>query len=250
LDCIKWGVQADFAGQSKGDRRFRAIRQFPLYGTGPPGTMPRMSHPSEDDRELVSRARAGDFTAFEALVALYARRIYSLAMRIVGQREDAEEVVQQTFLSVIEHLAEFREESQFSTWLMRIAMNHALGLLRKRRRQRTMPLAEVESEENGYDSIPRPEFIAQWRETPEQIASRHETQRLLQEALNELVEKYRVVFVLRDIQGLSTHDTARELGISEANVKVRLLRARLMLRERLTRTFGDEAAQVQPHDHA
>jgi RNA polymerase sigma-70 factor, ECF subfamily len=211
--------------------------------------MPRMSHSGEDDRQLVSRARTGDFTASEALVSLYARRIYSLAMRIVGQRQDAEEVVQQTFLSVIEHLADFREESQFSTWLMRIAMNHALGLLRKRRRQRTVPLGEAESDENGYDTIPRPEFIAQWRETPEQIASRHESQRLLDEALNELGEKYRLVFILRDIQGLSTHETAKELAISEANVKVRLLRARLMLRERLTRTFGDEAAQVQPHVH-
>jgi RNA polymerase sigma-70 factor, ECF subfamily len=209
-----------------------------------------MLQPIDDDRELVHRAQKGDFEAFESLVALYERRIYSLALRIVRQQQDAEEVVQQTFLSIVEHLGEFREEARFSTWLMRIATNHALLLLRKRSRRRTVQLADERGESEDYQDVPRPEFIAKWRETPEQIASQHETQRLLAQALDELDDKYRLVFVLRDIEGFSTAKTAETLGITEANAKVRLLRARLMLRERLTRIFGDEANRVAPdHEH-
>ena len=204
---------------------------------------------TDDDLPLVRRAREGDFAAFEGLVGRYERRIYGLARRIVDQVQDAEEVVQQTFLSVIEHLKDFREEALFSTWLTRIATNHALALLRKRSRQRTVPLADDGTAEADRD-VPHPEFIAQWRETPEEIASRHETRELLDEALAGLDEKYRLVFELRDVQGLSTAETAGALGISPSNVKVRLLRARLMLRERLTRQFGDEATRVFPgHEH-
>jgi RNA polymerase sigma-70 factor, ECF subfamily len=206
-----------------------------------------MTH-DDPDLPLVHRARQGDFAAFESLVARHGPRLYRLALRIVARQQDAEEVVQQTFLSVLEHLKEFREEAQFSTWLMRIATNHGLALLRKRSRQRTVPFDDVSEE--GYEGLPHPEYIAQWRETPEQIASRHETRELVDRALDELDDKYRLVFVLRDVEGLSTAEAADALGISEANVKVRLLRARLMLRERLTRAFGDDATRVTPgHDH-
>lgn len=209
-----------------------------------------MPPPLDDDRELVHRAQQGDFEAFESLVGLHEQRVFRLAMRIVRQQQDAEEVVQQTFLSVVEHLAEFREEAKFSTWLARIATNHALLLLRKRARNRTVQLVEDYGDSEDYQSVPRPDFIANWRETPEHIASQRETQRLLAEALDELDEKYRLVFVLRDVEGLSTAETAEALGITEANTKVRLLRARLMLRERLTRVFGDEASRVVPdHEH-
>jgi RNA polymerase sigma factor (sigma-70 family) len=109
-----------------------------------------MSQVVDDDRELVRRAKTGDFEAFESLVALYEQRIFSLAARIVRRQHDAEEVVQQTFLSVIEHLGEFREQSRFSTWLMRIATNHALLLLRKRYRQRTVPLVDDHGESEDY----------------------------------------------------------------------------------------------------
>jgi len=203
----------------------------------------------DDDRPLIHRAKEGDFAAFESLVASYEQRIYGLALRIVRQRQDAEEVVQQTFLSVIEHLKDFREEARFSTWLMRIATNHALALLRKRSRRRTVSLAEEHPGDTG-DRLPRPEYIARWRETPEQIASRRETRQLLDEALDQLDDKYRLVFLLRDVQGLSTNEAAETLGISVSNTKVRLLRARLMLREKLTRQFGDEEKRVFPgHKH-
>ncbi len=208
-----------------------------------------MTQRTDDDLPLVRRARDGDFAAFEALVARYERRVYSLARRIVGQVQDAEEVVQQTFLSVIEHLKDFREEALFATWLTRIATNHALALLRKRSQQRTVPLAD--DRPSGTDSeIPHPDYIAQWRETPEEIASRRETRQLLDDALERLDEKYRLVFLLRDVEGLSTNEAAETLEITPANVKVRLLRARLMLRELLTRQLGDEATRVFPgHKH-
>jgi RNA polymerase sigma-70 factor (ECF subfamily) len=97
--------------------------------------------------------------------------------------------------------------------------------------------------------VPHPEYIADWRQSPAELVGRHETARLIDEALNELDEKHRVIFLLRDVEGLSVRETADALGLSEANVKVRLLRARLQLRERLTRAFGDPARRFEPHRH-
>ena len=114
--------------------------------------------------------------------------------------------------------------------------------------RQTVPYSEQPSDD-GYGEIPHPNIIAEWSETPEQIASRRETRRLVDEALENLDEKYRLVFLLRDVEGLSTAETAETLGISPSNVKVRLLRARLMLRERLTEVFGDERTRVKGGDH-
>jgi RNA polymerase sigma-70 factor (ECF subfamily) len=192
-----------------------------------------------DDPDLatVEQALSGDYAAFESLVRKYERRIYRLAMRIVRQRQDAEEVVQQTFLSVLEHLDGFRQQSGFATWLMRIATNQALALLRRRASHPTVSLSEASESEEG---LPRPRFVAQWRDPPEQIVADRETRQRLTEILDELDLKYSLVFVLRDLEGFSTHEVAETLGISESNVKVRLSRARLMLRERLTQLFGEE----------
>lgn len=202
----------------------------------------------DEDAPLVARAQAGDFTAFEALATKYERRVYGLARRMLRHRQDAEEVVQQTFLSVIEHLAGFRANARFSTWLLRIAANHALALIRRRTVRATLPLGEDRSSES-YEGPPHPEYIAVWRETPVEIASQRETREAIDAALAELDDKYRLVFVLRDVEGHSTAETAHALDITEENVKIRLMRARLMLRERLTRRFGDETTRVPPHEH-
>lgn len=207
-----------------------------------------MTTSAAEDRLFVERAQAGEYEAFESLVAKYERRVYSTAARIVRHAQDAEEVVQQTFLSVVEHLSRFRGDSSFYTWLMRIATNHSLALLRRRSTRQAFSLAE-DTSTDSYQDLPHPQFIAVWRETPEEIAQRNETKQLLSEALDQLEEKYRVVFLLRDVEGLSTKETAEVLEITPSNVKVRLLRARLMLRERMTAQFGDEATQVAPHDH-
>ena len=231
---------------------FRAEEQFEL----PPTLHVRLGRllrehwkgKSDADRSLVEQAKAGDFAAMESLLVKYERQVFNVARRIVQQHQDAEEVVQQTFISVIEHLGEFREESQFRTWLLRIATNHSLVLLRKRA-VRAGPSLDDQDSDDTYEGIPHPEFIAVWRETPEQIAMQRETRQYVDEALATLKEKYRLVFVLRDIEELSTRETAEILEITQGAVKVRLLRARLMLRERLTRLFGDDSTRVAPHSH-
>lgn len=208
-----------------------------------------MTSSAEEDRRLVARAKEGDFAAFDSLVSKYERRVYTLALRVVRHAHDAEEVVQQTFVSVVEHIDAFRGDSGFYTWLMRIATNHALALLRRRAVRTTVSL-DTQQSDDDYGSLPHPDYVAVWRETPLEVASRRETRRLVDEALEELDDKYRLVFLLRDIEGLSTRETAEALQITPENAKVRLLRARLQLRERLTRVLGDPATRVKPgHDH-
>jgi RNA polymerase sigma-70 factor, ECF subfamily len=201
------------------------------------------------DAELVRRAQTGDLAAFELLATRHERRIYNAARRITGNEADAQDVTQQAFLSAIEHLDGFRGEAQFSTWLQRIATHAALKVLRKRRGLPTVSLEASTEPQEGYETVSHPEYIADWRESPEQLVHRHETNRLIEDALAELDDKHRLVFVLRDVEGLSVRETAEALGLSEVNVKVRLLRARLQLRERLTREFGDPARRFEPHRH-
>jgi len=194
---------------------------------------------------LVQAARTGNLDAFEELVNRHERRIYTLARRITGNEQDAEDVTQEAFLSALEHLPGFREESSFGTWLSRIATHAALKIIRKRKGLPTESLDAAT--EDG--ALPHPEYIADWRESPERLVQRNETARLIDDALAKLDEGHRVVFLLRDVEGLSVKETADALGLSEANVKVRLLRARLQLREHLTRAFGDEHNRVTPHKH-
>ncbi|MBP9902052.1 MAG: sigma-70 family RNA polymerase sigma factor, partial [Verrucomicrobia bacterium] len=178
------------------------------------------------------------------------RRVYSLAMRMLRQEQDAEDVTQQTFLSVVEHLDRFRGESSLSTWLLRIATYAALKIIRKRKGLDIVSLEEATEPSDHSDTIPHPEFIADWRQSPEQLVETREIRRLLDEALTQLDEKHRLVFLLRDVEGLSIKETAAALGLSEANTKMRLLRARLQLREQLTQTLGDPATQlIRSHNH-
>ena len=208
-------------------------------------------NPDAPDVELVHCAKAGDLTAFEELTTRHERRVYTLALRIVQNPQDAEDVTQEAFLSALESLANFREEASFATWLYRIATHAALKIIRKRKGLEVISLEAATEPQEDYDSIPHPEFIADWKQSPEQLVERNETQRLLDDALALLDEKHRLVFVLRDVEGLSVKETAGALGLSEPNVKVRLLRARLQLREQLTRTLGDpQTQQVRaPHRH-
>ena len=211
--------------------------------------MPRQITNETPDMELVHRAQAGELEAFEALTTHHEQRVYSLALRMLRHEQDAEDVTQQTFLSALEHLAGFREEASFSTWLLRIASHAALKVIRKRKGLNTISLEEATEVSENVNSVPHPEFIADWRQSPEQLVQRNETRRLLDEALATLDEKHRLVFLLRDVEGLSVKETADALSLSEANVKVRLLRARLQLREQLTRTLGDPQTQIKRGHH-
>ena len=190
-----------------------------------------------------------ELAAFETLTNRYEQRVYGLAMRMLRQEQDAEDVTQQTFLSVLENLEGFRGEASFSTWVLRIASHAALKIIRKRKGLNTVSLEESTEPSDDLNSIPHPEFIADWRQSPEQLVERNETRRLLDEALTRLDEKHRLVFLLRDLEGLSIQETAAALELSEANVKVRLLRARLQLREELTRVLGDPARQIDMSNH-
>ena len=206
--------------------------------------------PETADAELVQRAKAGGLDAFEALTTRYEQRVYGLAMRMLRQEQDAEDVTQQTFLSVLENIDGFRGESSFSTWVLRIASHAALKIIRKRKGLNTVSLEAATEPSDDYNSVPHPEFIADWRQSPEHLVERNEVRRLLDDALTRLDEKHRLVFLLRDVEGLSVRETADALELSEGNVKVRLLRARLQLREDLTRVLGDPARQlVRSHHH-
>jgi RNA polymerase sigma-70 factor (ECF subfamily) len=203
------------------------------------------------DSELVRRAKAGHLEAFEALTKRYEQRVYGLARRMLRQEQDAEDVTQQTFLSVLENLNGFRGEASFSTWVLRIASHAALKIIRKRKGLNTISLEEATEPSEDPQAIPHPEFIADWRQSPELLVEQNEVRRLLDDALTRLDEKHRLVFVLRDVEGLSVRETAEALDLSEGNVKVRLLRARLQLREDLTRVLGDPERQLvrSPHHH-
>lgn len=192
-----------------------------------------------DEAPLLARAREGDAEAYSALVNHYSNKIYRLAKHITQNDEDAEDVLQETFLKGFEYLGDFHGQSKFYTWIVRIAVNESLMKLRKRKADRTVPLDEPL--DTGEDTVVRE--IAVWDVNPEQQYSQEELARILDEAVQSLRPVFRTVFVLRDIEELSTEETAEALGISVPAVKSRLLRARLQLCEKLTRFFkrkGDD----------
>jgi RNA polymerase sigma-70 factor (ECF subfamily) len=193
-----------------------------------------------DESLLVDRAKAGDQQAFTDLVSRYQRKVYRLAKNITRNDEDAEDVLQEAFLKAYEHLDSFEGHSKFYTWIVRIAVNEALMKLRKRRGDREVSLDEPVG--LGEEEVKRE--IAVWEDNPEQRYSREEMQQILNEAVDGLKEDFRTVFILRDIEEMSTEETAEALKISIPAVKSRLLRARLALREKLTRKFkrkGEDA---------
>jgi RNA polymerase sigma-70 factor (ECF subfamily) len=193
-----------------------------------------------DETPLVARAREGDARAFGELVQQYEGKIFRLAQHVTQNREDAEDVLQETFMKAYEHLDQFQGNSKFYTWIVRIAVNQALMKLRRRKTDKSVSLDETI--DTGEDTVVRE--IAAWGEDPEQRFSREELGSILDSAIQSLEPPYRSVFVLRDIDELSTEETADVLGLSVPAVKSRLLRARLQLREKLTRFFrrkGDDA---------
>lgn len=191
------------------------------------------NEPISDELILVRAAKGGDIGAFEQLVKRYDRNVFRIAQHITQNREDAEDVVQDAFLKAYGNLGQFQEQSKFYTWLVRIAVNEALMKLRRRRPERTVSLDEdVKTDE---DSIPRE--VADWSPNPEQQYNQAELKDILQRTINGLPPSFRTVFVLRDVEGLSTEETAEALNLSIPAVKSRLLRARLQLRERLSKYF-------------
>ena len=190
------------------------------------------------DVALVDRARTGDVLAFETLVNKYDRQIFRIAQHITQNKEDAQDVVQDAFLKAYEKLDQFQGNSKFYTWLVRIAVNESLMRLRKRRTGKMVSIDDdIETEEG---SVPRD--LADWSPNPEQNYGQAELAEILRKTIQGLPHGFRIVFVLRDVDGLSTEETAETLGLSVPAVKSRLLRARLQLRERLSRYFRQKKA--------
>jgi RNA polymerase sigma-70 factor (ECF subfamily) len=192
----------------------------------------------EDEPILVAAAKKGDTAAFEELVHRYESKIFRLTNNITHNREDAEDAMQDAFLKAYAHLDSFQGDSRFYTWLVRIAANEALMRLRKRRPNQ-FSLDEPIETENESDLLPRE--IVDWRPNPEKEYSDAERRKIVSEFIQTLEPDYRVVLVLRDIEDLSTQETADTLGLSVTAVKSRLLRARLKLREKLDRYFRQRA---------
>ena len=192
--------------------------------------------PTEESHEgmLIRRVQNGEHELFYELIRPYERRVFAAAFAILRNEADAEDTAQEALLKAFKHLRQFRAESRFSTWLIQITVNEARMRRRKEHAAIVEPIDDHQDEEGNYT----PRDFADWREVPLETLERKEVRQKLAEALASLGEKYREVFVLRDMQHLSIEETAKALGISSASVKTRLLRARLMLRDLLAPGFG------------
>jgi len=187
-----------------------------------------------NEEALIRRIRDGEHDLFYQLIRPYERRVYSAAFAILRNEADAEDVAQEAMLKALKHIRQFRAEARFSTWLIQITVNEARMRRRRDRADIMEPMVNQVDEEGNH----APRDFADWREIPLETLERKEIRQQLADALASLGQKYREVFVLRDMQHLSIEETARALGISAASVKTRLLRARLMLRDLLAPGLG------------
>ena len=194
------------------------------------------------DTKLIELIREGSNESLETLVSRYEGRVYNLAYRMMGNRDDAEDVLQDTFLNVVRSLDSFQSRSSFSTWLYRVATNAALSKLRQRSR-RDRSESEFLDEANSVQNLAHAGYILKdWSLSPSENLLNDEARQVMEEAIAELPEIYRVVFVLRDVEGMPAAEVADILEISIAAVKSRLHRARLFLRNRLSAYFTGGAA--------
>jgi RNA polymerase sigma-70 factor (ECF subfamily) len=182
------------------------------------------------ENDLIKRAKQGDKIALSELVSTYSDRVYNLAIRILRNREDAEDILQETFLIVLKKLHTFDERSSFFTWIYRIATNASLMKLRKQKNV----FADLPDKPDLEDKV----FI-DWSQDPSLNIQNKEIKEVLDKSIGELSEIYRSVFILRDIEQLSIKDTSQILNISEENVKIRLRRARLFLRDKISKKFQE-----------
>jgi len=206
--------------------------------TAPEGTSIRVKEEADpqllQEQDLLRRVQAGQNEYFYELIKPYQRRVYSAALSILRNQAEAEDAAQEAFLKALANIRQFRSQARFSTWLIQIAVNEALMKKRKAHADVMEPIGEREDEDGSYT----PRDFADWREIPSETLERKEVRSKLASAVAALAEKYRQVFLLRDVQHMSIEETAEALGISRASVKTRLLRARLMLRDMLAPGLG------------
>ena len=190
---------------------------------------------------LLDALKAGDREAFSRLVDLTSAHVYRVALQILGSSQDAEDAMQETYIKAMHSLADFEGRSSLTTWLYRIAVNEALMLVRKRKPQMmVMEQSDVDLKDEND-----PKEIIDWCCLPEGEMLSSESRRFLDQAVQNLPPKLRMVFVMRDLEGLSIQETAAALDVTESVVKTRLLRARLALRETLSVYYGDRLQEVK-----
>jgi len=190
------------------------------------------------DVQIVELVRSGERAMFEVLMRRHNQRLYRVVRAVMKNEEDVEDVMQQAYINAFIHLHQFEERSQFSTWLIRIALNEAFA--RRRRMRQVDPVPSRDEESSALDAM---------RSTlpdPEHQTYAQELGRLIEEAIDALPEGYRLVLILRDVEGLSTSETGEDLGLGADVIKTRLHRARVMLRRRVTERLGDGAPGVFP----
>ncbi len=189
-----------------------------------------------NEAELIQRILGGDRDLYHELIAPYERMVYVSAFSLLRNEFDAEDCAQEAFLKAFRHLADFKGESKFGSWLVRVVLNEAKLRLRKMRPELYESLDKTVDHEDG-DYVPQ--SLGDWREIPSEVLERQEVRSVLENAINNLPQIYRQVFVLRDVQGMSVAETAEFMGLNEAVVKTRLLRARLQLRDLLAPVLKD-----------
>ena len=202
------------------------------------------SQPQSNEAELIKSVCGGEREAFYALVHPYERMIYATAISVVKNPADAEEVAQEAVLKAFSNLASFRAEAKFSTWILQITYNEAKMRLKK---ARSHLYESIDDSGPSEDADYWPKDFADWRPIPSELFERGEVRQAIQNATNSLGRIYREVFFLRDVQNLSTKETATILGISDGAVKIRLLRARLQMRDALAPGFDGCWFNGQPY---
>ena len=208
-------------------------------------TLPMSFQVDSAETTLIRRVQNGESDAFFDLVRPYERAVFLAALSLVKNDADAEDVAQEAILKAFKNLARFRQEAKFSTWLIQIAINEAKMKLRKERRHLYESIEDGQQNDVG-DYIPKD--FADWREIPSEALEQKELRKALTRALDSLAEKYRTILILRDVQHLSITETAQLLGLSEANVKTRLCRARLQMRDALAPGFDGAWARERTYE--
>jgi RNA polymerase sigma-70 factor (ECF subfamily) len=192
----------------------------------------------------LEKLRAGDRAEFARMVDAFSSPIYRLGLRMLGNPQDAEDILQNTFLNALTHLADFEGRSSLATWLYRIAANEALMSIRRKKPEAL--IEDLQAEDANEDLTPN--YLVDWSNLPEDELLLGEGKKYLDHAIQTLPEKLRIIFIMRDMEGLSIKETADALGLTETNVKTRLLRARLLLRERLSVYYGERLIREEKND--
>ncbi len=184
---------------------------------------------NEHDRLLIKSSKSGDIKSFEALVAAYERKAYNIALRIMGNEEDAKDMTQEALIRIYKSISSFKEQSAFSTWMYRIVTNVCLDEVRRRKNNKTVSVDGGFETEDGEIKLE----LKSDTETPEEMYQRKENKEIIIKAINELTEEYKSVIVLRDIQGFSYEEISEILSCSIGTVKSRINRARNLLKDKL-----------------